>query len=107
MKPHAGPPDDWQFYQHQEGPWSWRQVGAAVSPDSDILFLGIVEAMADAALHGYAPGVSHIAMEQCRRMKERSGCSERRAQDERRTSGARSRRERRAAQSGRATRSLP
>ena len=97
MKPPVGPPDDWQFYQHQEGPWSWRQVGAAVSPDSDILFLGIVEAMADAALHGYAPGVSHIAMEQCRRLKERSGGSERRTRAERRAIEARSHLGRRAA----------
>jgi len=62
--------DDWQFYQHPNGSWSWRKVGA-FARDSRILFSGIVEAMADAARHGYQPGVSHINVEKCRRAEPR------------------------------------
>jgi len=62
--------DDWQFYQHDQGPWSWRRVGP-FARDSRVLFSGIVEAIADAVKHGYKPGVSHVDMEKCRRSAPR------------------------------------
>lgn len=68
--PRAMSDDDWQFYQHPHGPWSWRKVGPG-SRDSRILFPGIVEAIADAVLHGYKPGISHVDMEKCRRAEPR------------------------------------
>jgi hypothetical protein len=62
--------DDWAFYQHKQGGWSWRKHGVGAS-DNARPFIGIVEAIADAVHSGFEPGVSSIAVTTCRRSAPR------------------------------------
>jgi hypothetical protein len=66
----ASADDDWAFYQHEQGRWSWHKRGVGV-PDTGCRFTGIVEAVADAVHNGFKPGVSGIALAACRRSRPR------------------------------------
>ena len=63
--------DDWNFYQHDDGGWSWRMLGINAR-NSCRQFSGIVEAMADAVTYGFVPGISHVVeITLCRRLLQR------------------------------------
>jgi hypothetical protein len=63
--------DDWKFYQHENGGWSWGVLGINAK-NSSRQFSGIVEAMADAVTYGFTPGVSRVAeITSCRRLVPR------------------------------------
>ena len=53
--------DDWQFYQHADESWSWRNVRDDAERESSARFTNFTEAMADAMQNGFQVGVSTIA----------------------------------------------
>jgi len=57
----GGGVDDWDFYQHTDGKWSWRNVKGDAVGASSIHFETFAEAVADATRHGFQAGVSKIA----------------------------------------------
>jgi hypothetical protein len=53
--------DDWEFYQHSNGQWWWRNVKKDSVSESFTRFGSFVDAMANAVEHGFHPGTSNIA----------------------------------------------
>jgi len=63
--------DHWEFYQHQDGSWSWRNVPPGRRGGHN-QFSDIVDAIADATRNGFMPGISRIAaLKMCRRSRTR------------------------------------
>jgi hypothetical protein len=63
--------DNWEFYQHPDGGWSWRNVPPGRRGGHNH-FSNIVDAIADAARNGFRLGTSKIAaFKMCRRAQMR------------------------------------
>jgi hypothetical protein len=53
--------DDWDFYQHTDGQWSWSRRTTAGTRYSAERFESFIGAVGNALLHGFEPGISKIA----------------------------------------------
>jgi hypothetical protein len=53
--------DDWEFYQHTDGKWSWRRLSGSGTRYSAERFDSFIGAVGNALLHGFEPGISKIA----------------------------------------------
>ena len=53
----------WEFYQYRDGRWTWRNVGANATRESQQAFESWAEAMVDAINEGFEAGESSIAFD--------------------------------------------
>jgi hypothetical protein len=64
--------EQWDFYQHTDARWSWRNAKTASIARSVERFPSFIEALANAMVNGFVPGKSRIAaIEYERRSKPR------------------------------------